>query len=41
VVGVERKMRILIRIFLDDSILLNVTEGKNETNLWKKLGDFY
>jgi hypothetical protein len=34
-------MRSLIRICLDDSILLNVSEGKNATNLWKKIGDLY
>jgi hypothetical protein len=41
VVVVERKMRSLIMICLDDSILLNVSEGKNAMNLWKKLGDLY
>jgi hypothetical protein len=40
-VVLERKERSLIRLCLADSVLLNVSEEKTATTLWKKLGDLY
>jgi hypothetical protein len=40
-VVLERKVRSLIRLCLVDLVLLNVSEEKTTTTLWKKLGDLY
>jgi len=39
-VVLERKMRRLIKLCLDNSVLLNISKEKSIT-LWKKFGDLY